>query len=414
VSLLPSRTVTALAIAQSVKNSGAAVVVVTAPLVGAALASDQSLATIPMAALPLAAVTCTIPAAWLMQRIGRRTSFMASTALGVGGCLLAWLSIVTRSFWWFIVSVALIGAFNAVGNYFRFAAADSAPPAERGRVVSYVLVGGVVAALVGPNLASATHGAIDGAPFAGSYLAMIPLYVLALVALSLIRLPADSASESRVGRAGGRSLRAIAAQPRFVVAVMSATLGYATMALVMTATPLAMHHHAHAFDDTAFVIQWHVLGMFAPSFVTGGLIRRLGVLKVMSLGATLGLGCVATNLLGSSVWHFWLGLLLLGVSWNFMFIGGTTLLTETYRADETAKAQATNEFIVFSIAAAASLSAGALHHVFGWRGVNIAALPMYGIALLSIAWCSRQPVPKTADAQAENPTPNAAVESPDD
>jgi MFS family permease len=391
VSWLPSRTVAALATAQAVKNSGAAVVVVTAPLVGAALASDEALATIPLAALPLAAVTCTIPAAWLMLRIGRKLSFMLSTGLGIGGCLLAWMSISSGRFWLFVLSVALIGAFNAVGNYFRFAAADSVPKPERGRAVGYVLVGGVVAALVGPNLANAARSSIDGAPFAGSYAAMIPLYVLAFVALSLTSLPKDSETKSTEATNGGRPLRAIVSQPRYIVAVTCATLGYAGMSLVMTATPLAMQHNAHAFSDTAFVIQWHVLGMFAPSFVTGELIRRFGVLPIMSFGALLGFGCVLTNLVGTSVWHFWLALLLLGLSWNFLFVGGTTLLTETYRPSERAQAQATNDFVVFSVVAVASLSAGALHHAFGWEAVNIAALPMYAIALLSIGWCARQP-----------------------
>ena len=185
---------------------------------------------------------------------------------------------------------------------------------------------------------------------------------------------------------GGRPLKDIARQPRFIIAVISGMLGYAIMTLVMTATPLAMQHHHHIYSDTAFVIQWHVLGMFAPSFFTGHFIKRFGILKVMFSGAFFGLACVFINLTGTSVNHFWLALFLLGISWNFLFIGATTLLTETYTTDERFKAQALNDFLVFSVVSGASLSAGILHQKMGWQFVNYLAFPALFIILLALTW----------------------------
>jgi MFS family permease len=175
-------------------------------------------------------------------------------------------------------------------------------------------------------------------------------------------------------------------QPKFIVAMLCATLGYATMSFVMTATPLAMNGHAHSLSDTSFVIQWHVLGMFAPSFITGYLILRFGVLKIMFTGGLLGLLCVSTNLLGHSVWHYWLALTLLGVSWNFLYVGGTTLLTETYTVAEKGKAQGVNDFTIFTIVTIASLTSGVLLHNFGWQMVNIGVIPLLLLILLSITW----------------------------
>jgi MFS family permease len=246
------------------------------------------------------------------------------------------------------------------------------------------MAGGVIAAFVGPNLANLTRGLIKNAPFAGSYGSLVVLYILSFMVLLFLRLPPRTLDENISGT--GRPLQLIATQPMFIVAVVCGMLGYGVMALAMTATPLAMQHFAHPFSKTSFVIQWHVLGMFGPAFFTGALINRFGVLNIMLTGAVLGIGCLAVNLAGSSVFHFWGALLLLGVSWNFLFIGATTLLTETYRPEERAKAQALNDFAVFTTVALSSLSAGALQSRYGWQTVNLGLIPLLITILVFILW----------------------------
>jgi MFS family permease len=210
--------------------------------------------------------------------------------------------------------------------------------------------------------------------------------------LSFLRLPKPEEIEADFPP---RPTRAIIVQPRFIVALLCGMLGYGVMSFLMTATPLAMNHHNHDFSDTAFVIQWHILGMFAPSLVTGHLIRYFGVSQVMLVGALLGLGCIFINLSGTELWHFWTALLLLGISWNFLFVGATTLLTETYHQSERTKAQAINDFSVFSTVAIASLIAGALQHQFGWRIVNIGAIPALIIIILAIHLAHHSQTTKT-------------------
>ena len=213
------------------------------------------------------------------------------------------------------------------------------------------------------------------------------IYGLSLVVLLFVRIPAPTTAPAH---AHGRPLAEIARQPAFIVALAAGALGVGVMALVMTATPLAMHQHAHAFADTAFVIEWHLLGMFAPSFFTGHLIRRFGVLNMMLAGVALNIGCVAVNLAGTEVAHFWAALTLLGVGWNFLFIGGTTLLTETYTEAEKAKAQALNDFVVFTVITASSLSAGALQYQLGWRAVNLGVVPFIIVILGALLWFKRR------------------------
>jgi len=290
-----------------------------------------------------------------------------------------------HSFLLFTLGSILIGIFSGFANYYRFTAADSVVKEYKSRAISYVLAGGVLAAIIGPNLANHTKDIISNATFAGSYTAIIGLYVLSFILLSFLDLP-HVKPQIKSQQNSGRPLIDIALQPRFIIAVISGTLGYATMTLLMTATPLAMQHHHHVYSDTAFVIQWHVLGMFAPSFFTGSLIKRFGLLPIMIAGALLAFACIFINLVGTSVSHFWFALLLLGISWNFLFIGATTLLTETYSENEKFKAQALNDFLVFSVVSAASLFAGVLHHKFGWQFVNYLAIPAVIGILISLVW----------------------------
>lgn len=383
------RNVPLYAIAQALMMSGTSLMVSTAALVGFALAEDKALATLPLAAQHLAITLTSIPASLIMEKIGRRAGFMSATVFGLSGAALATWAVINGSFWMFVVAAMLIGCFSGFGNYYRFAAADLVETSQKARAISWVMAGGVAAAVIGPNLANLTRDSVASTPFAGSFAAMSVLYVLTWLAMWFIAdappkaknsIQEDSASEELEPR----PVSQLISQPRYIVAVVAAMLGYGVMSLVMTSTPLAMHHHNHQFSDTAFVIQWHVLGMFVPSFFTGKIIASWGVLRVMIIGALAGLACVAINLAGTSIWHFWLALVLLGISWNFLYIGGTTMLTETYRPSERAKAQGINDFAIFAIVALSSLSAGYLHHNFGWQSVNLGVIPLLLIILASI------------------------------
>ena len=377
------RDIPLLAFCQAMMQSSNSLAITASALVGFALAEDKALATLPLAAAFVATMLTSIPAAMLMHRIGRKAGFMFATGFGMAGGALATWSILEGWFWGFLGASALVGIYNGFGNYFRFAAADSVDAAHKGRAISHILVGGVAAAFIGPNLANISRDWIASAPFAGSFAAIISLYLLSTLALSLLHLPHIANDDDDVV-APPRPLRQIARQPKYIIALICGTLGYGVMSLVMTATPLAMSHHAHHFSDTSFVIQWHVLGMFAPSFFTGQLIDRFGLRSILRIGALLGFATVAINLAGYTVWHFWLALLLLGISWNFLFIGATTLLTETYRPSEKARTQASNDFAVFTTVTLASLSAGALQHRFGWEMVNVGVLPLLAMIWVAI------------------------------
>jgi len=367
---------------QALMMSGNTLLITTSALVGFELAPDKSLATLPLALQFLATMLVTIPASLLMKRIGRRGGFGLAALFGLAGAVVLTLAVLGHHFWWFVLGAVLIGSFNGFGVYYRFAAIDVATEDFKSRAVSYVLAGGVIAALVGPNLANWTHD-WSAVPFAGSFMALIGVYALTLLGLLFLRVPP---AHDEVSPAPARPLLEIMKQPVFIVALLGAMLGYGIMSFVMTATPLSMKHFLHPFADTAFVIQWHVLGMYAPSFFTGQLIHRFGVLRVMLAGVVLNLVCVASNLAGTDLLHYWLALFTLGVGWNFLFVGGTTLLTESYRPEEKAKVQAINDFLVFTTVTISSASAGVLQYRYGWEAVNLGVLPLLLVIALSIGW----------------------------
>ncbi len=376
-----------LALCQALMMSTSSLLIVVAALVGFSLADDKSLATLPLSLQFLALMLTSIPASFIMKRWGRKAGFYLASVVGLSGGLLAIWSILNGSFWGFTAATACVGIFNGFGNYFRFAAVDIAADSIKSKAISYVMAGGVIAAFIGPNLAKLGKPIFEESIYAGAYVYVALIYILMMVVLYFIRLPAANVDQVEQKN---RTVSELFKQPKFLVAVICSMFGYAVMSLVMTATPLAMKHQMHALDDTAFVIQWHVLGMFAPSFFTGSLIKRFGILNILLAGVAFAYLAVGTNLLGTTIWHFWLGLVFLGLSWNFLFIGGTTLLTDAYRPAEKAKAQATNDFIVFSMVAFASLCAGYLQHHFGWQMVNIGVLPAITIMLLSVLWLKRQ------------------------
>lgn len=380
------RNVFILAMCQALFLSGNTLIVATTALVGLNLAGDKTYASLPYAAQLIATMLTSIPAALLMATIGRKYAFLVAAIVAMLGGYICAYAIVLGQFPLFIAGSILIGIFSGFANYYRFTVADTVDWEYKSRAISYVLAGGVLAAVVGPNLANFTRDAINEAGFAGSYAATIVLYILSFVLVTFLRLPREHHNISFHLRGSGRPVIAIVRQPKYILAVLSGMLGYAVMILIMTATPLAMRQQALPFSDTAFVIQWHVLGMFVPSFFTGILIRRYGLIPVMLTGTACGLACVFINITGNQIAHYWSALVLLGVSWNFLFIGATTLLTETYHPEERFKAQAINDFIIFSMVAAASLSAGVIHHHFGWKFVNQAAIPALIIILLNLLW----------------------------
>jgi predicted MFS family arabinose efflux permease len=277
----------------------------------------------------------------------------------------------------------MFGAHVAFWQYYRFAAADTASEAYRGRSISYVLAGGVLAAVVGPQFAKLSIDLFDPVQFAGGYVAVMMLIVCAVVVLQFLDIPTLSVARQKDT---GRPLRVIAVQPVFIVAVVSAMLGYASMALVMTATPLAMARDGHDFADTVLVIQWHILGMFAPSFFSGYLIDRFGVLNIIAAGVGAMAAAILVSITGTELIQYWATLVLVGIGWNFMFVGGSTLLTRCYRVEERAKVQALNDFLVFSTAALASFSSGAILHGAGWFWVTMAIAGPMVIVLAATGW----------------------------
>jgi len=334
----------------------------------------------------LGMLIATFPASMLMQRIGRRAGFLIGLMFATVGAGLAAYAIVNREFELFCFSFWLIGTFNGFGHYYRFAAADVASEGYRSRAIAWVMAGGVVAAIVGPNLAKFTREIVPTAPFAASYASLLFFYLVSMVLLRFASIPQPTVEEQR---GVPRPLMRIVTQPSFFVAVFSAVVAYGSMNFLMTATPLAMADCGFGFDDTVLVIQWHVLGMFAPAFVTGHLIKRFGVTIIMAIGGLILLACGVINLSGVTLSHFLTGLFLLGVGWNFLFIGATTLVTEAYRPPEKAKTQGFNDVLVFGTVTITALSSGYLHEYYGWQLLNIALLPFVVLAIIAIVWLHR-------------------------
>ncbi len=376
------KNVAQLALAQALMMSVNTLLLTSSSIIGFELAENKALATLPQAIQFFSTMLVTIPASLMMKKVGRKKGFIFSSLLGIVGSLLAYAAISGHSFLLFCLSTVLFGLYTGFGNYFRFVATEVVPPENSNTAISYVLSGGVLAAFIGPNLANYSKDLLDIA-YQGSFVAVLVLYSLNLFNIWLMDLPKplNTALDAHT-----RPLKQIMRQPVFIVALLSALIGFSMMSLLMTATPLAMKHVHHAFKDVAFVIQWHVLGMFAPSFVTGHLINRFGVERIIFCGGMLMLGCIGINLYGISVWHFWLALFMLGVGWNFMFIGGTTMLTKSYNEAEKAKTQAVNDFIIFSAVTFASLSAGILQYRLGWRMVNFSVAPFIMISMASVLW----------------------------
>jgi len=349
-------------------------------LAGLALAPLPSLATLPVTCWVVGGALATVPASHYMRRVGRQPGLVRGAAIGIAGALLCAAAVWQASFWLLCFGALVYGLFNAFGQYYRFVAAEVAAPESRASAVSLVLAGGLVGGILGPTVSRQTVDLV-GPRYTGAYLALVAFVLVTLALLSRLRVPDLGVAERAQA---GRPLAQIARQPKYVVAVMSSALGYGVMNFLMTSTPLAMRACGHPYGDATFVISSHVVAMFAPSFFTGGLIKRFGPVPVMLAGAALNVGSIAMALAGAEVSHFWWALVLLGVGWNFLYIGGTTLLTETYRPEERARAQGANEFAIFAMMALSSLSSGMIVTNAGWQKVNYAAAPLVVVIIAGL------------------------------
>ena len=381
------RNVSLLAACQAMLFTNSATLIAINGLAGLALAPWKSLATLPVTCWVVGSALTTVPASLYMKRVGRRKGLMHGASVGILGALVCALAIWLQNFWLLCAGTLVWGTYNAFGQYYRFAAAEVASADFRPTAISLVLAGGLVGGILGPTTSRFTVDLL-GPRFMGAYLALIVFSLAAIALLSFIRVPEPTAAEKA---APGRPMREIAAQPKFIVAVLAAAIGYGVMNFLMTSTPIAMGVCGHPYSDAAFVISAHVIGMFAPSLVTGRLIRTFGVLPLMLAGAVLNAAAIAIALSGVGVAQFWWALVALGVGWNFLYVGGTTLLTETYRPEERARAQGANEFAIFFMMALSSLASGMIVTNAGWEKVNYAALPLVAVVAIAILWLAARP-----------------------
>ncbi|MET4294667.1 putative MFS family arabinose efflux permease [Bradyrhizobium sp. LB8.2] len=384
----PTRVVALLAACQAALLTNNIILVGLNGLVGySLLGTDKSLATLPVTAYVLGTACITVPASLWMKRVGRRAGFITGAMIGVIGALVGAFAVFSGSFWLLCVGTLLMGGYNAFGQYYRFAAAEIAGAAFRSRAISLVLAGGVVGAVAGPETSKLTKDLLS-APFTGTYLFLVGLATVALILQAFVVIPTVAEDEHK---REARPLAVIARQGNFILAVMSSMFGYASMNFLMTAAPIAMVQHHHAYSDAAFVIEWHALAMFAPSFVTGSLVKRFGNIPILQIGAGLILLCIAIATYGGlSVAAFWISLVLLGVGWNFLYVGGSTLLTETYAPSERAKAQATHDQFVFLATALSSVGSGWLLQKVGWPAMALWSLPLPLVVLMATALPSWQ------------------------
>lgn len=388
------RQVLLLSSAQALFQTASVLVMTVGGLAGKQIAPDPQFATAPIAAMFLGTALATVPASMWMARAGRRIGFVAGAALGTLGGLTAALGILAGSLLLLCLGTMLVGAYQGFAQFYRFAASEVSDEAFRPRAIAFVLAGGIVAALLGPALGR-LGGPLLVPEYTGSFLLLAAVSLVATGLLLGVEVPQPPLV---AGDSKGRKLLQIVRQPTYLVALFGAATGYGIMILAMTATPLAMVHHRHGLSDAALVIQFHVLGMFLPSFFTGSLIARFGVLRIMFVGVGLFAGHVLLSLSGTGLPSFASALILLGVGWNFLYIGGTTMLTETYTPAERGRAQATNDMTIFAVGLASSLGAGALLQVSGWQVMNLLLLPWLGLAALSILWLTWHR--RTADATA--------------
>ena len=356
-------------------------------LVGLSLAPVSWMATLPVMGYVVGAAFSTSIVAKSQNHFGRKISFQLGLLVAVLSALLCAYAALSRNFWLLVAGTFIAGYYSANGQLYRFAAAELTVASQRDKAVSWVLAGGILGAVIGPNLASWTRNLFDTA-FLGAYLTLSIAGLMGIVVMQFIHFPTEFKTEHSL--ADGRPLKAILKQPVFMVAVIGAALGYGVMNLLMAATPLAMQICGLPFSDTALVLEWHVIGMFAPGFFTGTLIQRFGALKIMSIGVVLNFICILIALTGTDLRQFLIALFLLGVGWNFLFTGSTSLAMTAYKPDERDKAQAAINFFVFGTMAFTSFGSGALITSQGWSILNLGSLIPVIFTALALLWLSAQ------------------------
>jgi MFS family permease len=383
-----NRSLLLLAICQGLFLTNNTVFIAINGLVGLSLAPVGWMATLPVMGYVVGGALSTGLVARTQALYGRRRSFQIGLVVALLSALLCAYAAWSHSFVLLIAATLVAGYYSANGQLYRFAAAELGPAASREKSVSWVLAGGLIGAVMGPNLARYTRTLLD-VPFVGAYLSLCIVALLGLALISAIKFPAVPAPAP--GASTGRTVWQLMGEPVFLVAMVGAALGYGVMNLLMAATPLAMQVCSLPFSDTAFVLEWHVIGMFAPGFFTGHLIRRFGVLQVMGVGVLLNAACVGIALLGMELQHFTIALFVLGVGWNFLFTGATTLAIQAYRPEEKDRAQAAINFGVFAVMALSSFASGALVTSRGWAQLNMGSLLPIALTGLALAWLARHP-----------------------
>jgi len=389
---LAARNATVLAVAQALAGGNNTVIVATTGIIGSMLAPDPGLATLPISTMVFGMWMGTLPVGMLAKAFGRRFALQTGSAFGAASGLISCAAVLHGSFWLLLVGTLCGGLYASAHQSYRFAAADTASPQFRPKAVAWVLAGGIFAAVIGSQLVIFTKDAWPPYLFAGTFLAQSACAVVAAAVLMFLKIPRPHVSHSF---RDGRPLGVIVLQPKFIIAVVCGLASYSMMNMEMTSAPLAMVECNHTVGEAALGIQWHVIGMYAPSFITGSLIARFGVRPMMATGLALIVVAATINLIGVELWNFWIGLTLLGVGWNFAFIGATTLVTECHDPHERNKVQAFNDFLIFGSMAVASFSSGALLSRYGWTTVNAVVFPVILIAAFFLAWGSlvRRPEP---------------------
>jgi MFS family permease len=353
-------------------------------LVGLALAPTAWMATLPVTGYVAGGALAAPLVARHQRRFGRRTAFQLGLTVALATTLLAAWAVADRNFWLLVLATLLAGYFNANAQLYRFAATELVAPEHKERALSWVLAGGILGAVVGPNMANATRGLL-AQPFAGAYLALAGVAVLSMIVMSRIDFP-PLPGQGGGGAAGGRPLSEIVRQPVFIAAAASCAIGYGVMNLLMAATPIAMAQCSHPFSAAALVLEWHVLGMYVPSFFTGPLIKRVGVMPVLVVGVLLNALCIVIALAGVELMNFLWALMLLGVGWNFLFIGGSTLATQAWRPEEKTRAQGALDFTVMLTMTVTSFSSGALVTTGGWQAMNLGSMVPLALLAATLVW----------------------------
>jgi MFS family permease len=358
-------------------------------LVGLSLAPFGWMATLPIMGYVVGGAASTVLVAQTQMRYGRKHSFQLGLLVAMLSALACFYAAYSRNFWLLVGATFVAGYYSANAHLYRFTAVELAAASFKEKAISYVMAGGLIGAVLGPNLASRTRGLTD-VPFAGAYLALALVAVVAILLLGLIDFPPRAVTPRGEKPDTGRPLLVIMRQPVFIVAASAGALGYGVMNLLMSATPIAMQICGLPFSDTAWVLEWHVIGMFAPGFFTGHLIKRFGTLPIMAIGLGLNVLCVVIALSGIAFEQFLVALFLLGLGWNFLFTGATTLALTAYRPEEKDKAQGALNFCVFSVLAMSSLASGVLVTTQGWALLNFGSLLPLAVTAIMLGWLARQ------------------------